>query len=94
MNVHPVAKELVFFELKQEHAKWLLGVVDEVSVEESTREITLNVHNLYLNGVEKEIVVEDILDCSDEGRCKMTFDQFRSLLLEKINQTPGASESS
>lgn len=91
MNVHPVAKALVFVELTQEDATWLFGVVDEVGAEKAIREITLNVHDLLLNGVEEEIVIEDILDCSDAGRCKMTFDEFKSLLLEKMSQIPGAT---
>lgn len=91
MNVHPVAKALVFVELTQEDATWLLGAVDEVGAEKAIREITLNVHDLLLNGVEEEIVIEDILDCREDGRCKMTFDQFKSLLLQKINQGHGAT---
>lgn len=89
MNVHPVAKALVFSELTHEDARWLLGIVDEVGAEKAVREITLNVHDLLLDGVQREIVIEDIIDCSDEGRCRMTFGQLQSLLLAKINQPPG-----
>lgn len=91
MNAHPVAEALVTNELTEEDANWLLGVVDEVGAEKAIREITLNKHDLLLNGVEEEIVIEDILDCSAAGRCKMTFDEFKSLLLEKMSQIPGAT---
>lgn len=86
MKVHPVARLLVFDELKQSDAEWLLGEIEEVRAAKTTREISLNIHDLCLKGGDEEIVIQDILDCSDEGLCTLTFEQFRSLLLKKLRQ--------
>lgn len=93
MNLHPVVKALVFVELSRSDAHWLLREIDDVVKAKETREIALNVHDLVLDGVQGEIVIEDILDCSDDGRCRMSFDQFKSLLMGKMDERPGASES-
>ena len=86
MSVHPVAKTLVSVELSQSDAEWLLGEIEEVRATKTTHDISLDIHDLCLKGGDDEIGIQDILDCSEEGKCTLTFEQFKSLLLDKLGQ--------
>ena len=86
MNVHPVAKALVSVELSQSDAEWLLGEIEEARAAKTTREISLDIHDLCLKGGDDEIVIQDILERSEDGNCTLTFEQFKSLLMDKFGQ--------
>ena len=91
VNIHPVAYDLVFEEISLSDAERLLTMIEEsiAGSKKSEEKKLLNRHNLYLSHGKQLITIEDDFDCSEEGRCTMTFDQFKSLLLEKINQPSG-----